>query len=195
MPNMGKGMALTSGPLPVNPTYVSGQYYFANTGALSATAQASGFVYAFPWVVTAPLSISKIGSECTIAGAATSVVRIGVWNDTGNAYPGTLLLDAGTIDGTSATVQDITLGSALLLGPGLYWVGTVGQVAAVPTMRTALNPDCRFNFAAGTAKPSAGTTLGGYYQSGVTGAFGGSFTSTVNTYPSNQAARVHFKVS
>jgi hypothetical protein len=174
----------------------SGYYYWCTgSGATSAAVLAAGYAFATPWVVTERVSLQKIGCEVSSAGGAGCVVRIGVWADTGGGYPGALVLDCGTIDGTSATVQDITLASALVLGPALYWVGTATQVGTAATIRTAAPNVNPVSFTAGLSKPSANTSVGAYTEASVTGAFTASFGATVAVAPTTQAPRIHFQVS
>lgn len=186
--------AVTAIPTTYGGAFRSGYYYFTSPGQLSSVAPTAGFSYAQPWIVPATVSIAKMGCEVTSAGGSGSVVRIGVWSDTGAGYPNALLLDAGTIDGTSVTVQDITLGSALILGPGLYWVSTACQVGTTATLRTSLQGASGICYPLGTSKPSAGTTIGGHYMAHA-GALTGPWTGTPNPINVNHTARVHFQVS
>jgi hypothetical protein len=51
-----------------------------------------------------------VGIEITAAGEAGSHIRLGVYADDGSGYqPGALLTDAGQIDGTSATYQELSI--------------------------------------------------------------------------------------
>lgn len=168
----------------------SGLYYFTvptiGTGTASA---ANGVIRATPFDVPNPVTLSKIGAEITIIGDAGSKYRLGVWADDGADYPSTLLLDAGTIDGDSATVQEIDI--SLPLVPGRYWVGGAGQVITVtaPTVRAsgaAMVPS------GGQAKPAAAAVFAGYTQSGVTGAFS-NWAGTPST--SSTAHRLFVKIT
>lgn len=86
---------------------------------------------------TAVLTIAATGSgsggTLNISGAQ---LRLGLYADDGNGYPGALVLDAGSINGNSATVQEITISTPVTAG--LYWrVGVVqGVTTTQPTVRT-----------------------------------------------------------
>ena len=166
-------------PLPVP---AAGQYFFALSQSSTSTSNTmgNGTLRLGPVIIESPLRIDRIGAELTVAGEAGSVLRLAVFADNGNAYPGSLILDAGTIDGTSATTQVITI-STLSLAPGLYWMGGAVQSAATtqPTVRTASNPTIPFGVPLGSSLPGAATAGMGFSQASVTGAIGASFTATV----------------
>jgi len=90
---------------------------------------------ATPFHVAVQTNFDQIAAEVTGVIAA-STVRLGVYADDGRGLPGALLLDAGTINGNSATVQAIAIN--LNLSPGRYWLCAVSQGGA-PTMRTNLS--------------------------------------------------------
>lgn len=112
-----------------------GYYSTADFNGITTTAQVLNRLTFTPFRVLEPQRIDRIGISITTAGGVGSVVRLGVYRSTSGAYPvpGDLLLDAGTIDGTSATVQEIVI-SLALAGDSLYWLAAVNQVAA-PTHR------------------------------------------------------------
>lgn len=166
-------------PLP-NPA--AGQYLFTSSpGALSTSATLGvGTLRLVPWLIETKLSIDRLGAEVTLVGDAGSLLRLGIYGDTGNVYPGSLLLDAGTIAGDSATVQQITI-STLTLPPGLYWVG--GAVQAVtttqPTVRTVSAWTPPVTLGLSTSLPAAGQSSFGFTQASVTGALPANFSATV----------------
>ena len=126
--------------------------------------------------ITTAASILSLTAEVSAAGTAGAVVRLAVYADNGTrGWPGALVLDAGTIDGTSATVQTITLGSPLALAPGRYWVGAVGQGGPTtqPTMRCL-----RYGVSQPATAVGAGTIAWAVAQSGVTGALPANYTTT-----------------
>jgi len=53
------------------------------------------------------------------AGAAGARIRMGIYADDGNLYPGRLLLDAGEV--SAETTGGKTLSIDLVLNPGIYW--------------------------------------------------------------------------
>lgn len=115
----------------------------------------------------------------TTAGAAGSVVRVGVFRDTNSdGIPDSLVADMGTVAGTSIAVVRGTP-STYSLSKGAYWIGTVGQGAPAtqPTLRGAV-------LALQTRQPggsaSASVSLGWRFQlAGVTGAFAASISPSL----------------
>lgn len=160
----------------------SGSYYFPAGQQVIGTSATLGVgtLHVIPWVVGRPLRISHLCQSIPTIGDAGSKVRLGVYADNGGCYPGALLVDAGTINGDSATVQELP--ADLSLSSGVYWLGAAVQVVTTtqPTLHTITNawtpPVPIF---AGTTLPSATFVATGYGQTGVTGALPATFTSTV----------------
>jgi len=176
-------------------SYISGQYYFASPPISGSTKSADlGYATASMYYIPETVSIAKIGAEITSTGTAGAVFRIGVWApSTSVSAPGALIADCGTIDATSATVQDITLGSALVLKPGVYWFGGASQVAAC-TFRSLGSGTAFVGSPGGATIPSAGTAWGGVAYSGATGAFAATFGTPI-AVAMTSSPRIHFKVS
>ena len=164
----------------------SGSYTYCAPGSGNTTAvMVNGEEWAVPWSTVRPLSIARIGAVVRGAGSAGALVRLGVRADDGDAFPGALLLDAGTIDGTSVASQEITLGSALLLPPGDYWTTAVSQGATTPATVECVNN--AMDTVASGAIPTANGAPVGYRQTGVTGAlssaWSGTTTNVIGTGP------------
>jgi hypothetical protein len=70
-------------------------------------------------------AIDRIGVNITVL-AASSTVRLGVYMANTSGFPGTLLLDAGTVASDTAGYKEITL-TPLTLVPGRYWLAAVAQ--------------------------------------------------------------------
>jgi len=85
-----------------------------------------------PFVVSKEMTLDKISMEISTIGTAGSVVRIGIYNSVNN-LPDTLVKDAGTIAGDSASVQEININE--VLSPGLYWFCFVHNSAAAIIFR------------------------------------------------------------
>lgn len=165
-------------PLPVPK---AGQYAITaapfNTGAAQT---GTGNLRLFPWLVDGPLSLDRVGAEVTVAGDAGSKFRLGIYADNGYGYPGALVVDAGTINGDSVTVQEIPI--SLALAPGVYWIGGVTQVVTTtqPTIRTVNAYAAPVMLGTGTTLPAAGQGGCGYVQSGISGALPTSFSTAVS---------------
>ena len=78
-----------------------------------------------------------------------------------------LVLDAGTIDGTSATTQAITINQHL--PRNIYWMGIVAQVGTSPTVYAFNAVGSGSPFIGSTVQPGNQTFMA-YWVSGVTGA-------------------------
>jgi hypothetical protein len=97
--------------------------------ALVASALVANTLYAIPFVCPKAITLDRIGINVTTlkAGAA----RLGIYADAGGVrtcYPGTLLLDAGTVDTGTVGVKSININQALT-GNTLYWLVIVPNVA------------------------------------------------------------------
>jgi hypothetical protein len=162
--------ALTAADVPAFPQFLtSGLYYFTYPSqTIIATTIANGSLRLTPFLVPRPVTLLRIGAEVTSVGSTGAVVRLGIFADNGSGQPSTLVLDAGTIDGTSATVQEIVISQAL--APGLYWVGAVtqGSPSTLPTVRV-MN-DQTMQLIGQATIPAAGAFFSCYYLNSVTGA-------------------------
>lgn len=155
------------------PIYVT-QQYTANTSNASTTSGiTSNRLYYLPYLITTSTTFDRIAIEHLGAvGGASSVVRLGIYSST-SSLPSTLVLDAGTIDLTTAIAfKTITINQTLT--PGLYFLAVVAQVTSgSPTFRTApptivtpdtanINSGSKFETATGTlpstATPGASNT-------------------------------------
>lgn len=203
----GGGSPSIVGPAYYPPGYLSGNYYYCNSVQSSATSNAlgNGTIRLSPWVVTAPITVTKMLAEFTAAGDANSVFRIGVWqHNTTTGKPNVLILDAGTIStgtgdaGTVATggtpgVYELTVSKTI--EPGVYWVGGAvqGVTSVQPTMRCIDGNTVQFLPTFGTSKPGAGTAPKGW---AVTNEFGAFVSMSGGISISSLASvRVGFKVT
>lgn len=139
-----------------------------------------GVLVCSPWLLGAPVTISRIGVDVHSAGDAASKIRLGIFADAGNYHPGALILDAGpNINGDSATVQEITISQAL--SPGIYWLGAVAQsgVTTRPFVRVPFSYEPPISIAMDSTIPDPNWTFGAVAQTGVTAALPSTFTATV----------------
>lgn len=125
-----------------------------------------------PFPVTQGFTADRISLGVAVAGTAGAKIRLGIYNDDGSGQPGTLLLDAGTINGDSNTYQDITISQALASGT-MYWVAVCWQVQSVGsgTVRGSV-PTFSTGYWVGKAANSTDVRTANYKQASVTGAFG-----------------------
>lgn len=179
--------------LNIHPVPASGQYFYPVSPLSTGTSSGLGVgtLRVVPFVVPRALAISRVVAEVTSAGEAGSLFRIGIYSASGN-IPSSLVVDAGTIAGDSATVQEIAV--SVTLAPGVYFVGGAVQNVATtqPTMRTCgtWTPPILLND--GSSLPSANATTMGYRSTGVTGALASTFSLTG---ASNSAPRIILKAT
>jgi hypothetical protein len=114
------------GTSPLNMWYcgTQNQTAFASNGSTVLNS-----IKAFQFLLSRPVSISKISMECT-GGVPTAVCRIGIYSATSlnNVYPSALMVDSGEFDLSVAAVK--TSNVSLQLPAGLYWFAYLAGVAA-----------------------------------------------------------------
>lgn len=122
--------------------YVLTGHYYGPNGPAGGSARPQGLLEASPIYLPA-CSIDRLRIVTTTAGSTGSTVRLGIYADDGTGKPGALLLDAGTLDATTAAgSKEITVAQALT--GGLYWLASVAQdSASVPTRHTVTTSGAR----------------------------------------------------
>jgi len=111
--------------------YRTGEYILPGHYSITATvALAANQLEAFPIVVSRDMTFDRIAIEVTTL-ADPSNIRLGIYNNGTNLYPGTLLLDAGAVSGATTGVKTITISQQLV--KGIYFLAIVAD--ATPTVR------------------------------------------------------------
>lgn len=110
---------------------INAWYGTPSSSAPATAAPANGEMRLAAFPLAMRTVFDQIALEVTGAVAA-STIRLLVYSDE-NGRPGNLLLNAGPVDGNSATVQAFNIN--LDLAPGLYWIGTL-SLGGNPTIRT-----------------------------------------------------------
>lgn len=109
---------ITPGPDPAI-GYISGGYYGAanvgQIGTIAATTLTLGRCYYAAFPVYRVGTFDRIGIEVTTGGSATCALRLGIYNGAGGV-PTSVLLDAGTVDGTTTGAKEITISQTLARG-------------------------------------------------------------------------------
>lgn len=126
--------AVKSTPLLVGAT--NNRYYGSGIVSALTTTNAIGadVLRAYPFILEKGQTFDRIIAEVT-GGVGGSNFRIGIYNDTGLVFPGSLILQSGDLSGASAAVLSATINQAL--DPGLYWFSIVAS--ANITMRAWAN--------------------------------------------------------
>lgn len=125
-------------------------YTAPNTGtALTTGAPTANTLRAIPLIVPDTMTFDAIAINVTTLLSGNA--RLGIYADNGNLYPGSLVLDAGTVSTTTTGVKSITINQTL--NPGLYWLVLVSSAA--PTIRcfavASMIPIMGFDNTLGTA--------------------------------------------
>ncbi len=100
--------------------YITGTTAAAGTGSVSELANR---LLAGQCFIRHPIRIDRIGVNVTTAIASGSV-RLGIYESLASGLPGSLILDAGTIDAATTGFKEITIDQALD-GPRMYWTALV----------------------------------------------------------------------
>lgn len=152
----------------------AGQYFRA-TGNQTTGVTVASRMYFTPIDVGKSFTMDRIGCGITL-GAASSVIRLGIYRSGANGFPDALLLDAGTVDSSTTGNKELTISQAV--PAGRFWLAAVAQ-GGTPTcnvVTTATSGRMGFmqSFGSGVG-PSGisgliGTNFNIFYQSGVSGA-------------------------
>ena len=121
-----------------------------------------------------PNSVTLNGIAIGVNGGASTggVVRLGIYADDGTGVPGTLLVDAGTVDVTTNGTKSLTI--SLAVTPGIYWLAAVvqGNPTTRPTLWKISASGLPWPVSAGSAANSLQNALQTYAQNSVSGALG-----------------------
>lgn len=127
-------MALTGG----RRSYVTGRYYGENNGnGLTTFALTANRLYFAPFFCIATTTFDRLVVYVSTAVAATNL-RLGIFNSGSDGFPGTRLLDAGTVASATTGTKEITI-SQSLTADTVYWLGVVSDGA--PSIRVRSNSE------------------------------------------------------
>ncbi len=167
-------------------------FYYVSNGAVTTGTKTAATMYAYPLWLPGGATIDRIGLEVTIGGAAGSVHRLGVYNDAGG-YPGTRLVDGGTVNSTGTGNLEVTV-SAAVPNSGWYWLAAAPQVnnATIRIVSGAMPLLTRTTFA---TAPGSTSAVIGYSVTGVTAGLPDPFGSTPLTEVTNSVPRVYVRLT
>lgn len=154
-------------------------YYFSQLCLIytSTTQITAGNIYYFPFWVSGPLAINRIG--CRVATAGTGTARCALYtSDATTGLPATLVCDSGDLDTTSTGDKEGTVSATL--DAGLYWMAV--QVSASCSLYGNATPGGMYM---GSTSSSAGSIRGLLMSSSY-----GAYTSTAGTITGVTAASV-----
>lgn len=187
---------------PAKGSLLTGCYYQASPISATSTNNTlgNGVLRVAPFVVPRGVTLSQIGMEVTAVGDTGCVLRLGIYKDNGNGFPGDLLLDAGTVPG-DAIATYVSIAITQILRTGVYWMGAVlqGVTTTQPTVRS-IGPGGNVGVAMcvpltnGGSAPGANAAINvGWSKSSVTGALPATWGTTVS--PTSTAARIIVKIA
>lgn len=164
----------------IRATSASGRYLAMQSDSISDTVTTLSELQLTPLWIDGSFTLDRIGAQVATGGGAGAVIRLGIFGTTAG-LPDARLVDAGTIDATSATAQEITI--SLAVTPGLYWIGAASQVATC-TAKTVGEPT-GIGLSAATLATALGASHCMYWKSSVTGAFPANVGATSGTGKAN----------
>ena len=106
----------------------TGAYYITNfltTFSSAGKAITANRLYAIPFFISRPMTADRIGVQ--VATLAAGSLRLGLYADGVNLYPGALLLDAGVVDTGTTGLKELTINQAL--SSGLVWLAMLANAA------------------------------------------------------------------
>lgn len=109
------------------PLMSGGHYPNVLGGTGTYKSRGVGHLALMPLVVPDSATLDRIGVNCSTAGAG-SLARLGLYRDNGSGKPGSLLLQAGTVDLSTTGNKTIVINQ--VLRPGIYWVACLIEGAA-----------------------------------------------------------------
>jgi hypothetical protein len=121
---------------------VAGRIYrsgWAAGGESNSTGGALGRLYARPVRMTAG-TLDRLYIKHATVPTASELIRLGIYEDDGAGRPGALVLDAGTIDlSTAAAIKSITISQAV--NTNIYWLASARQGPTNSATVAAFNHD------------------------------------------------------
>jgi hypothetical protein len=122
--------------------------------ALTTGAVTANRLYAFPFICPKQITLDRIAINVTTLLAGNA--RLGIYNDSGNCYPGSLILDAGAVSTGTIGIKSLTISQSLTAG--LKWLVLVASAAV--TLRsfaiTGLKPILGWDNTLPAAVPGVG---------------------------------------
>src|SRR4030042_3995238 len=108
---------------------LAGRYHSAFPDSNSTLVLTINRLYAIPFMVVDAKTITRIAIHVTSIGSAASA-RLGIYQDNGSIYPGTLVSDCGIVSMAATGIKEITGLNISLTANTLYWLVLVCNVAA-----------------------------------------------------------------
>jgi hypothetical protein len=98
----------------------AGRYYLFPLGDWTTLTLSANFLHAVPFFTPVARTATRLAIQVTTAVAGQA--RLGVYQDDGSVYPGSLIRDAGVVDTGTTGFREITALTISLLANVLYWL-------------------------------------------------------------------------
>lgn len=177
------------------PALQPASYYYAASPVTSATSTTVGVgtLRVGPVLLHHPAHLVRLVADIATAGEAGSKFRMGIYDDTGSGYPGTLIASGVVAADVSNSVPEVEIDASL--EAGVYWFGGAVQnvVTTQPTMRVVANWTPPLLGYAGSTRPSSGSAFPGILTAGVTAELPATFPG--GSGASGSLARLMFRTA
>jgi hypothetical protein len=117
--------------------YIPGYRYETTGGAVVSTSNRLATLCAVPFFIPTEIEAKSLTVRISTAQAG-ALVRLGIYTADSFDRPETLVLDAGTVDGS--VVGFATISISQVLSPGLYYLSEVRQGSATATINATTFP-------------------------------------------------------
>lgn len=150
--------------------FASGKYVGANAYAVGASTSCDlrqNELSALPLYFDRDVTITNLAIQVTVAAASTTY-RLGIFESANDLnalgfdwLPGQRVLDAGTVDGSTTGVKNISGLTQALTGGKVYWLAVARQGASTGTTQrikgitSSTSTDTSLNFVGGSASPTS----------------------------------------
>lgn len=161
-------------------TYITGKYYGPFHYGTGNVAFTNGTMYAYPWLLHEAISIDRIGILAIATASGTA--RLGVYQDS-SGLPGSLVVDAGTVSGTSTAVVEATVSTTI--GPGVVWLAVAPQGA-----NQSIRASQSFGYDSFPSPTAQGANAACVTQTGVSGSLPNPFGTPASTAGSSPMVMV-----
>jgi hypothetical protein len=141
--------------------------YYTTSSPKSTSSATVNTLGATPIYVPNTITATSLSIQCTFLSSAGNI-RLGIYNSGSNGQPSTLLLDAGTVNVTSAATFSVTISQSL--SAGWYWLAGVQQSGSwnqMVTSNSTLQQTIPHIFAQRVS--ATGTVISSWYVNSVSG--------------------------
>lgn len=111
-------------------------------------------IYVFPYPIVRARTPDKLAVQVVVGSAGN--LRIGIYYDDGNGYPGVRLTNGGVVDVTAAALKTVDFTTQLV--KGLYWIAIISD--ATPSIRNTAYRHTIIGHATDVSKGMAGYLTG-----------------------------------